>query len=75
MSILRTPDERFLNLPDFPFRPNYVEIGGARVHYLDEGGGEVITFWSLSPERQWMEVISEERGWRCQRFQHARLRC
>jgi haloalkane dehalogenase len=42
MSILRTPDARFLHLPDFPFQPNYTEIDGVRVHYLDEGNGEVI---------------------------------
>lgn len=42
MSIIRTPDERFTNLPDFPFDPRYVEIGGLRVHYVDEGQGEVI---------------------------------
>ena len=42
MSIIRTPDERFTSLPDFPFGPHYVEIGGLRVHYVDEGQGEVI---------------------------------
>ncbi len=42
MPILRTPEERFLNLPGFPFKPNYTEIFGARVHYLDEGSGEPI---------------------------------
>jgi haloalkane dehalogenase len=42
MSLLRTPDERFANLPDFPFAPHYVEIQGARVHYIDEGQGEII---------------------------------
>lgn len=42
MKPLRTPDERFANLPDFPFEPHYVEINGARVHYLDEGAGEVV---------------------------------
>ena len=42
MRVLRTPDERFLHLPDFPFQPNYAEINGVRVHYLDEGNGEVI---------------------------------
>jgi haloalkane dehalogenase len=35
--ILRTPDERFENLPDYPFEPHYIEINGARMHYLDEG--------------------------------------
>jgi haloalkane dehalogenase len=42
VTILRTPDERFLNLPGFPFKPHYVEINGLRVHYVDEGRGEII---------------------------------
>jgi haloalkane dehalogenase len=42
MPIIRTPDERFQNLPGFPFQPHYVEVNGLRVHYLDEGQGEVI---------------------------------
>lgn len=42
MPLLRTPDARFANLPDFPFEPHYVEINGARVHYVDEGAGETI---------------------------------
>jgi len=39
--ILRTPDERFNDLPDFPFSPHYVQdlkgYAGLRWHYLDEG--------------------------------------
>jgi haloalkane dehalogenase len=42
MQILRTPEERFQNLPDFPFTPNYLDIGDTRVHYIDEGDGEII---------------------------------
>jgi haloalkane dehalogenase len=42
MSLLRTPDERFANLNGFPFKPHYVEINGARVHYVEEGTGEAI---------------------------------
>lgn len=42
MKALRTPDDRFANLPGYDFAPNYAEIsdteGGAlRVHYVDEG--------------------------------------
>ena len=37
MSVLRTPDERFENLPDFAFAPRYVQIGDTRMHYVDEG--------------------------------------
>lgn len=42
MPVIRTPDDRFKNLPDFPFDPHYVEVNGLRVHYVDEGQGEVI---------------------------------
>ena len=36
---MRTPDERFKNLPGFPWVPHYLEWRGLRVHYLDEGSG------------------------------------
>ena len=42
MKILRTPDERFSGLPDFPYAPHYVDVGGLRMHYLDEGKGDPI---------------------------------
>lgn len=42
MPIIRTPDERFANLPDFPFDPHYVEVNGLRIHYVDKGKGEAI---------------------------------
>lgn len=46
MESLRTPDELFEDLPDFPWQPNYVSdlkgLEGLRVHYVDEGStGEV----------------------------------
>jgi len=41
MEVLRTPDERFSDLPGFPWAPHDVAIlkgfEGLRVHYLDEG--------------------------------------
>lgn len=42
MPVLRTPDERFANLPDFPYQPRYAEVNGLRMHYVDEGKGEII---------------------------------
>jgi haloalkane dehalogenase len=42
MTVLRTPDERFASLPDFPFEPRYVEHNGLRIHYVDTGEGEAI---------------------------------
>lgn len=42
MPILRTPDVCFEKLPNFSYKPNYVSINKIRVHYIDEGSGEVI---------------------------------
>jgi len=43
MPLIRTPEERFRNLPDFPYPPWYVEVGGARMHYVEAGtGSEVV---------------------------------
>ena len=40
--VLRTPDERFANLPGYPFRPHYIGdlkgYQGLRLHYVDEDG-------------------------------------
>ena len=36
MSLLRTPEERFADLPGFDYEPAYVEIDGVRMAYLDE---------------------------------------
>lgn len=41
LDFVRTPGERFENLPDYPYSPNYIDnlpgYEGLRVHYLDEG--------------------------------------
>ena len=37
MKLLRTPDERFENLPKFSYKPNYIDVDEIRIHYLDEG--------------------------------------
>jgi len=52
MSIIRTPEERFDNLPGFPFEPNYIEVGGVRVHYVDEGAGDELVL-CLHGEPSW----------------------
>ncbi len=40
MNVLRTPDERFDSLPDYPFTPHYAELSdGIRVHYRRRGEG------------------------------------
>ncbi len=55
---LRTPDERFVGLPDFPFVPHYIDqldgFGGLRLHYLDEGPEAADeTFLCLHGEPTW----------------------
>ena len=58
MDALRTPDERFADLPGFPFQPHYVEVpsgdGGAlRVHYLDEGPPDADPVLLMHGEPSW----------------------
>ncbi len=53
MSILRTPDSAFAALPDYPFSPNYVEVGGLRMHYVDEGPREAPVVLMLHGEPTW----------------------
>lgn len=53
MEILRTPDERFTDLPDYPFTPHYVEVDGVRVHYVDEGPQDAQPVLMLHGEPSW----------------------
>lgn len=59
MELLRTPDDRFENLPDYPFRPNYLTIQdrseavGIRVHYIDEGDPGSQAVLMLHGEPSW----------------------
>ncbi len=56
MQTLRTPDDRFVDLPDFDFAPHYVDVadgdgGRLRVHHLDEGpaDGDVVLLMHGEP--------------------------
>lgn len=53
IDFLRTPDERYRNLKDFPFPPNYIEVSGLRMHYVDEGDKEAKPFLMLHGEPTW----------------------
>jgi len=58
MKTLRTPDERFANLPGYPFAPHYLEIadgegGQLRIHYLDEGPRDATPVVLFHGEPSW----------------------
>lgn len=50
---VRTPEERFADLPDFPFAPRYVEVDGLRMAYVDEGSGTTGSILLLHGEPTW----------------------
>jgi haloalkane dehalogenase len=49
MAVYRTPDERFRDLPGYPFQPHYAEVEGMRVHYVDEGQGPPVLMFHGEP--------------------------
>ena len=52
MNVLRTPDERFGNLPGFPWEPKYADTSdGLRMAYVDEGAGQTVLL--LHGEPSW----------------------
>jgi len=48
--VFRTPDERFENLPGYPYAPNYTEVAGLRMHHLDEGSGPTVLCFHGEPD-------------------------
>jgi len=71
IEFVRTPEEQFENLPGYNFEPNYVEIDGLRMHYLDEGpkDGQVILMlhgqpvWSYLYRKMIKDLVPK--GYRC----------
>ena len=58
VEFVRTPDQRFDNLPGYNFAPHYVDdlpgYEGLRVHYLDEGPKDADrTFLCLHGQPSW----------------------
>jgi len=55
--VFRTPDERFENLEDYPFAPNYLEVdsqvGKLRMHYVDVGPRDADPVLLLHGEPSW----------------------
>ena len=58
MEALRTPDERFADLPDFPYQPRHVEVsdgdgGTLRLAYVEDGPDDGETVLLLHGEPSW----------------------
>ncbi len=58
MKVLRTPDERFDGLPEFPYEPYYLMVpdsegGGLRIHYVDEGPKDAEPVLMMHGEPSW----------------------
>lgn len=57
MEILRTPDDRFANLPGFPWEPRYAEVEAdgvrLRIAYVDEGPRDATPVLLLHGEPTW----------------------
>lgn len=68
---IRTPDENFDGLVDFPYEPHYVDLGGLRMHYVDEGpvGGPVALLLHGMPTWSYlyrtMIPLLSRAGYRC----------
>ena len=58
MQVLRTPDDAFAAIADYPFAPHYAEVTDAdgtalRVHYIDEGPAEAAPVLLMHGEPSW----------------------
>ena len=58
MDALRTPDDRFDNLPGYSFAPHYVDVpsgvgGSLRVHFIDEGPSDAAPVLMMHGEPSW----------------------
>lgn len=51
--VLRTPEARFAGLPDFPWSPRLVEVGGVRIAYVDEGPKDAAPVLLMHGEPTW----------------------
>ena len=50
---LRTPDDRFIGLPEWPYAPRYAQVDGLRMAYIDEGPADAPTLLLLHGEPTW----------------------
>ncbi len=54
MRVIRTPEDRFASLADYPFGPHWHKWRGLRMHYVDEGRGPTILLLHGEPTWSYM---------------------
>jgi haloalkane dehalogenase len=68
-AVFRTPEDRFAELPNFPFSPRYTAFGELRLARIDEGDGPPVVFLHGEPTWSflWRKVIPPvlDAGYRC----------
>ncbi|MDE0802624.1 MAG: haloalkane dehalogenase [Acidimicrobiales bacterium] len=71
IEFLRTPDERFVGLPGYPFPANFRTVDGLRMHFVDEGPSDGPVVLLLHGEPSWsylyrhMIPVLSGAGFRC----------
>ena len=53
MKVLRTPEDRFADLPDFGYPPRYADVDGLRVAYVETGPADGEPVLLLHGEPSW----------------------
>jgi len=53
MKYIRTPEKYFENIKDYSFQPNYIDVDGLRMHYVDEGSKTAPIVLLLHGEPTW----------------------
>jgi haloalkane dehalogenase len=53
MRVLRTPEDRFADLPDFAYAPRYAAVGGVRLAYVEAGPSDGEPVLLLHGEPSW----------------------
>ena len=61
MNVFRTPDERFAEIPDYPFDPHWLDVDGVRMHYVDEGDGDPVLLLHGEPTWSflWRRIVPQ----------------
>ena len=53
MDILRTPDERFADLPGWTYEPHYTDVAGVRIHHAEAGPPDADPIVLIHGEPSW----------------------